>query len=614
MRKRKPHKSSPFGLTTLAEALGSDSRSRSVETIERTFPVCSAPAQTSFILQPFAQPTGGQTTFTQQPVTSQGVQVPPPAVVQVAPTGVITDSGPPPAVLVKQTCISCGNVRSPRYQLRHLLKPGEMPRISICRKCSKKETSSEDSDSSYERYRRRKKDRHRHRHSSETTEDGHSKSRQERSRWSGRYHSPRRHGSHRSTTQSDSTDRTRPAFVTSRASRRPRRSSTPERVRIVRRIRYVDPAHQSRSRGPSRTSTSRHSNQAERSEDTHVYHGDHLDDISSEDEIPRKHKAQFDRRYETVMETETPILRRRSNSVLVEQEIPINADRQEFNDGHPVLYTSQDDNRPTTRGRSFEREPSVEVEEVVRPPSRSARVVQLAPELYEQPLRSRTVVPDFNDPRPRSRSIRTVHVAQDSDEPRPRSGLVRTFHVPQDSDESRPRSRSVRVLRVFPERGNPRSFATAGIDPERVVLESRSRRPPPINVHQHAETLVRPRSTSRHRVPETSDDADSQGKSPCSLLSVQSNSLQTSQCPVMNKALLIALTVSSAPRQRPTPTTIENTLAVTVHHRLTLHVPMSAPEVLVSITRHVPAAHPVMPLGAALLRSRRGRIMWMMGK
>ncbi|MCJ1471155.1 Serine/arginine repetitive matrix protein 2 [Pseudocyphellaria aurata] len=494
VRKRKSHKSAPFGLTTLAEALGSASRSRSVETIERTFPVPSAPAQTSFILEPVAQSPGGQTTVTQQPVTSH---------VQVAPTGVITGSGPPPAVLVKQTCISCGNVRSPRYQLRHFLKPGEMPRISICRKCAKKETSSEDSGSSYERYRRKKR-RHRNRHSSETTDDGHGT--RQRSRRSGRYHSPSRHESHRSTTQSDSTDRTRPAFMTTRASRRPRRS-TPERIRIVRRVRYIEPAHQSRSQGRSRTSTSRH-HPTERSGKSYVYHGGDLDNMSNQDEIPRKHKAHVDRQYTTVVEPEMSNLRRRSSSVLVEQKNPLNVVRQEFDKGDPVFYTSRDDDHRTTRSRSFEHEPSVKVE--VDHPSRSVRLVRIAPEQYEQSLRSRSgrsvqTVQEFDETRPRSQSVRTVHVAQDSDESCPRSGSVRAFHAAQDSDESRPRSRSVRVLRVVADRGDPRSFATAGADPKRVVLDSRYRRPPPINVHQYTEVLVPPRSTRRDRVPETSD-------------------------------------------------------------------------------------------------------------
>lgn len=312
------------------------------------------------------------------------------------------------------------------------------------------------------------------------------------------------------------------------------------------------------------------------------------------------------------MEPEIPILRRRSNSFLVESESPRNIDRPEFTDWRPVAYTSHDGNHHTTRDRYFGREPSVGIEESVRPLSRSARTVTMAHVHYEQPLRSRSVrsvlgiqeprelrrrsrsirtihvTGDSDEARPRSRSVRTIHVAQDSDELRPRSRSIRTIHMAQNSDEPRPRSRSVRTIRVahdsdelsprsrsvrtiyaapeldeprersrsvraihlvpdsdeprprsrsvrvlrVSQGDDPRDYVIAPADPERLGLESRSRRPSPIRVRQFTETVEIPRHTRRHRALDTSEfqagesyDADEQGNSPCSLPTVRSNSL-----------------------------------------------------------------------------------------
>lgn len=621
VRKGKPHKPSKtrnplrFGLTALAEALGPASLSPSFDRIERRIPACHDPAPTKYVVNPavlpipVTQPTRGQTlTHSQQPVFYQGVQNPSPAVVQISPSAVITESGVQPAVLVKHTCISCGNVRSPRYQLRHPLRPGIMPRRSFCRKCAEKETSSEDSDSSMERYLRN--NRRLYRHSEETIEDRGSYSHEERSRRNGRYRSPYRHGSRRSWTRSDSTNGTRPIYARTHASRRSWRSPSPERARVVHRVRYFDQEQPSRPRGRSRTSRSRHSSW-ESSEEAQTYNGSDRDYVIT-DERPRRDRAEYDRRYETMMEPEIPILRRRSNSFLVESESARNIDRPEFTDWRPVAYTSHDRNHHTARDRYFEREPSVGIEQLVRPLSRSARTVTMAQVHYEQPLRSRSVrsglgiqepreprrrsrsirtihvTGDSDEARPRSRSVRTIHVAQDSDELRPRSRSIRTIHMAQDSDEPRPHSRSVRTIRVAhdsdelsprsrsvrtiyaaPESDeprersrsvraihlvpdsdeprprsrsvrvlrvsqgdDPRDYVSAPADPERVVLESRSRRPSPIRVRQFTETVEIPRRTRRHRALDTSEfqagesyDADEQGNSPCSPPTVRSNSL-----------------------------------------------------------------------------------------
>lgn len=464
MRKRKPYRPSPFGLTAIADCFGCSSRAKTCDTIKQANAASSAPEPTRFLVRslvpliPLTQPTGGQTVIlTPQPLVSQGAQNPPPAVVQnlpppvvqVAPADVVTESGLQPGLLIKQTCIECGNVRSPRYQLRHALKPGEMPSISICKKCATRETSSEDSDSSYDRYR--KKNRCRHRRTSRTTDDGSSYTRELRSRTE-RYHSPSRHGRHsrRTGTRSDSTDRARAVYARTHASRR---SPSPERVYTVRRIRYIDQASPSRSRGRSRTVRSRHGSWAETSE-TYTNNGGDLGYTSSADESPRTYTAEHDRRYETVI-PELGVPHSHCNSI---RGSPRDVDGQEF-DRRPVIYTSDDRDHRTA--------PSAEAEVIYTSDDRDHRTAPTAEaEETLRPFNSPRLIPVAHGPqeqRLRSRSIRSARAAQESDEARPRSRSGRRIHF-AGSDEPRPRSRSVRVERVSQEDESPRSYVTDPAD------------------------------------------------------------------------------------------------------------------------------------------------------
>lgn len=76
-------------------------------------------------------------------------------------TGIPPSQGPE-----KPKCSECGRTRSSRYRWRHRTKPGQPPRPSICRRCRKTATDSDDeaTQSEDERVRRRKsQSRHRSR-------------------------------------------------------------------------------------------------------------------------------------------------------------------------------------------------------------------------------------------------------------------------------------------------------------------------------------------------------------------------------------------------------------------------------------------------------------------
>lgn len=45
---------------------------------------------------------------------------------------------------LKYKCGICGRIRSPRYHYKHPLAPGQLPKRTVCRRCRKEETDSED--------------------------------------------------------------------------------------------------------------------------------------------------------------------------------------------------------------------------------------------------------------------------------------------------------------------------------------------------------------------------------------------------------------------------------------------------------------------------------------
>jgi len=110
---------------------------------------------------------------------------------------------------VQHQCGSCGKYRSPGYQSRHPLAPGEIPKPSICRSCIRKHTLNDTSDDDVRLTRRAKRYRKKYRH---------------------------RRGSHLYTTDSSSTT-----------------STGEEDIRIIRRARSISrDRHQRRSSSASR--------------------------------------------------------------------------------------------------------------------------------------------------------------------------------------------------------------------------------------------------------------------------------------------------------------------------------------------------------------------------
>ncbi|KAL9124873.1 MAG: hypothetical protein Q9217_005845 [Psora testacea] len=77
----------------------------------------------------------------------------------------------------QQTCSACGKFRSPSWQARHPVVPGQIPKPALCKACRDKSTSVEDSDYSY---RGRRRHRHRQR---QYTDSGEGPAH----RWSHRY-------------------------------------------------------------------------------------------------------------------------------------------------------------------------------------------------------------------------------------------------------------------------------------------------------------------------------------------------------------------------------------------------------------------------------------------
>ena len=65
-----------------------------------------------------------------------------------------------PDTLSRHACSSCGKYRSPSYNSRHPFVPGEAPKPSICKRCIKEHTSSEES-SSREPLKHRRKTKYR---------------------------------------------------------------------------------------------------------------------------------------------------------------------------------------------------------------------------------------------------------------------------------------------------------------------------------------------------------------------------------------------------------------------------------------------------------------------
>ncbi|KAL8833465.1 MAG: hypothetical protein Q9176_007967 [Flavoplaca citrina] len=161
----------------------------------------------------------------QPPPPTYVIPAPPTQVVQVpqpveASTTTVTTTIEPQAPS-KYSCASCVKFRSARYHFRHPRASGETPRPTLCRKCVKQHTSSEEfEDMERARWKRRHRESRRPNHRSYSSEEWSSSSSHEERR--------RHHRSGRNTK----------IYIIRRAqARREQPSSSSEQVRITRRAR-----------------------------------------------------------------------------------------------------------------------------------------------------------------------------------------------------------------------------------------------------------------------------------------------------------------------------------------------------------------------------------------
>ncbi|KAI4182808.1 MAG: hypothetical protein L6R41_005766 [Letrouitia leprolyta] len=194
------------------------------------------PPQSVIVAQPSSYITSPQVV---QP--NQYLQLPPPSPVGTMTTATTTHQDLQPQYgSAKHTCAACGKFRSARYHYRHQLAPGETPRPTLCRKCVRQHTSSEEFDE-IERARRRRRERqaqqqqHRHRRSYSSNEWSSSSSHEERRRRH-RYRSLNEARRHRGLPRSSSAASTK-IYIIRQPEERRRPQSSSESVRILHRVR-----------------------------------------------------------------------------------------------------------------------------------------------------------------------------------------------------------------------------------------------------------------------------------------------------------------------------------------------------------------------------------------
>lgn len=234
VRRRKKSFCSPFGVPSVTSIFAPPAASP-MECHCNTATICQPqPPLPVFIAQPSAYTTPPQVL---QPPPY--LQLPPPPPVGTTTTTTTTHQElQPQQAPAKHTCAACGKFRSARYQYRHPLAPGETPRPTLCRKCIKQHTSSEELDEiERARWKRREREtrRQKHRQSYSSDEWSSSSSHEERRRHH-RYRSSNETRRHQRNPQSSSCVSTRIyIFRPPEERRRPRSSS--DSVRIIRRVR-----------------------------------------------------------------------------------------------------------------------------------------------------------------------------------------------------------------------------------------------------------------------------------------------------------------------------------------------------------------------------------------
>ena len=415
---------------------------------------------------------------------------------------------------LKHKCASCGRFRSSNYQKNHPIAPGKIPKASICTRCIRKRTASEESSDSHGKSRN--KTEHYRLRRRWTASSGERISEFERGRPRQANHAVRTYSSRRPSW--DEKPRTIVSFDGARSRMRTSEYSPgSQRVRVVRRIKYVDRQGRSlsRSRSRSRSMSRRRYGRRSRYDDTSSSENDHVRvrvrrvlprsrsrsvlyrrplrivrsrDTSSFDDdyehIPRHVKRVVDLEDDCASVRST--VRRSSQSMLVEPGTTYVASPV----GNFGLESHHDESPVEVRSYT---------ERVERPPSRTVRIVQVSPETQDAFRRGRFTETResqrvFYEPRPPPIITRqvvepAVQTITETKIGEPRSAPVLETHVINHRECPSP---SISETHIVERRGRSRTPVI-----ERRIIERRGRSP-----SQVYEKNIETRSRSRPAVME----------------------------------------------------------------------------------------------------------------
>lgn len=237
VRRRRKSFINPFGVPSVT-SLWAPPRAPSLDYQCATTTICQQQPQRSMLItQPPSYITAPQVV---EPPAYLGL--PPTQTIGTTTTTTTTHEVQPLNTPSKYACAACGKFRSPRYHYRHPLASGENPRPTLCRKCVKQHTSSEEFDEMERASWKKKKEQEawqRRRFRSSSSEQWESSSSQDGRRRRHRYRSSNDSRRQRRSARSSSGVSNRIYIIRRPAERRRLRSSS-DSVRIVRRVRSAD--------------------------------------------------------------------------------------------------------------------------------------------------------------------------------------------------------------------------------------------------------------------------------------------------------------------------------------------------------------------------------------
>ena len=333
----------------------------------------------------------------------------------------------------KHTCSACGKLRSASYCARHPLAPGEVPRLSTCRRCIREQTSSEESNA--EEFRHRKKSLREKDHKEQKSgrkrrgrRESSYLSRQSSSDLENicivqRAHSSSKNHAHRHSSRSSS--------IGSTSDRQ--RLRLAEKFRVVKRTIYVD-ASPRRSISESRMHSLHGDLRYERRVESRDSKPDSYNHIRNESPIPHQWSL-VENEYDHLRKNEhssVSALRQFPNSIRARKTTPYRAEREEsLEDARKsdFVYTGRR-SHPSARTpeESYDYDPNYDGPPPPPPPlTRSARIVKVTRHMEDSapvPTRSARIVKVTMD---RDNSARPQRTANDQFEERvPRAALMRS--------------------------------------------------------------------------------------------------------------------------------------------------------------------------------------------